>query len=445
MATPSAVPHAEKPDLTLLQIFNMSVGFFGIQHGFEIQFARMSSIYEKLGASPDQIPLLWLAAPATGLILQPIIGYLSDKTWIPAWRMRRRPYFFAGAILGSLALFAMPSSSSLWMAAGLLWVLDASLNITMEPFRAFVADMQNSGQRPTGYAFQSMMIGLGTILGNYIASLDLAALFPSFATGGRTSMHLAFYACSTIFLASVLFTVATTPEYPPDGGVPGPKGRGGLSALGEWWRETSHCYKRMPPVMKRLAVIQFFTWMGLFCMWMFYSVAVPHNVFGATDPHSDLYEKGVRFAALTTMVRGLATPLFALAIPVLVRTLGRARTHAFALACAGLSLFSVAFIHTPELLFLPMIGAGIGWASVVSMPYVILVEHLPKSQYGIFMGIFNMFIVIPEICVSLGLGGVIMSLLGDNRAYGVAFGGALILVAAVLTASLLGRYEPKAA
>lgn len=444
MATESVPPHPGKPDLTLLQIFNMSVGFFGIQHGFEIQFARMSSIYEKLGASPDQIPLLWLAAPATGLILQPIIGYLSDKTWIPAWRMRRRPYFFVGAILGTLALFLMPSSSSLWMAAGLLWVLDASLNITMEPFRAFVADMQNSTQRPTGYAFQSMMIGLGTILGNYIASLDLAAIFPSMAVGGRTSMHLAFYACATIFLASVLYTVMTTPEYPPEGSVSKASGSGGLAALREWWRETSTCYSQMPPVMKRLAIIQFFTWMGLFCMWMFYAVAVPHNVFGASDPHSEAYEKGVRFAALTTMVRGVATPLFALSIPLLVRRLGRARTHAFALACAGLSLFSVAFIHHPALLFLPMIGAGIGWASVVSMPYVILVEHLPKSQYGIFMGIFNMFIVIPEICVSLGLGGVIMSLLGDNRAYGVAFGGALILVASVLTMTLLRRYEPGA-
>ncbi len=431
----------EKPDLTLLQIFNMSVGFFGIQHGFEIQFARMSSIYEKLGASPDQIPLLWLAAPATGLILQPIIGYLSDKTWIPAWRMRRRPYFFAGAVLGTLALFLMPSSSSLWMAAGLLWVLDASLNITMEPFRAFVADKQNSRQRPTGYAFQSVMIGLGTILGNYIASLDLLRLFPSLATGGRTSMHYAFYVCASIFLVSVLYTVATTPEYPPDEIASADTAGGAAKAVGKWWRETKTCYLQMPSVMKRLAVVQFFTWMGLFCMWMFYAVAVPHNVFGASDPHSEAYETGVRFAALTTMVRGMATPLFALSIPFLVKRLGRARTHAFALVCAGLGLVSVAFIHQPAMLFLPMIGAGIGWASVVSMPYVILVEHLPKSQYGIFMGIFNMFIVIPEICVSLGLGGVIMSLLDHNRAYGVAFGGALILIAAVLTVALLGKYE----
>ncbi|HET7294460.1 MAG TPA: MFS transporter [Vicinamibacteria bacterium] len=419
-----------KPDLTLLQIFNMSLGFFGIQHGFEIQFARMSSIYEKLGAQPDEIPLLWLAAPATGLIVQPIIGYLSDKTWIPSLRMRRRPYFLAGALLGTIALVLMPNSGSLWMAAGLLWVLDASLNISMEPFRAFVADKQNSRQRPTGYAFQSLMIGLGTILGNYIAS--------------QTTMHQGFYACATIFLVCVVYTVATTPEYPPErapeaaaGGVP--------QALARWWRETSSCYLQMPGVMKRLAAVQFFTWMGLFCMWMFYAVAVPHHVFGATDPHSDAYERGVRFAALTTTVRGMATPLFALLIPLLVRRFGRAYTHAAALLAAGLGLLSVGFIHDPNLLFVAMVGAGIGWASVVSMPYVILVEHLPKHQYGIYMGIFNMFIVIPEICVALGLGGVIMDLLGGNRAFGVAFGGGLILAASVLTLLLLRRYEPERA
>ncbi len=424
----SEPPVRPRPDLTLWQMFNMSVGFFGIQHGFEIQFARMSTIYEKLGAQPDEIPFLWLAAPATGLIIQPIIGYLSDKTWIPSLRMRRRPYFLVGAILGTLALFVMPNSGSLWMAAGLLWVLDASLNISMEPFRAFVADKQNSAQRPTGYAFQSLMIGLGTILGNYIAS--------------QTSMHLAFYICASIFLVSVLYTVVTTPEEPPEPEAL-PASAAGANALARWWNETRTCYARMPDVMRRLAVVQFFTWMGLFCMWMFYAVAVPHNVFGASDPHSELYEKGVRFAALTTTVRGVATPLFALLIPFLVARIGRAHTHALALLAAGTGLVSVGFISDPNLLFVAMVGAGIGWASVVSMPYVILVEHLPRGQYGIYMGIFNMFIVIPEICVALGLGGVIMGLLGDNRAYGVAFGGGLLLVAAVLTLVLLRRYEPQ--
>jgi len=437
---------ATKPDLTLWRLINMSVGFFGIQHGFEIQFARMSSIYERLGAKPDEIPLLWLAAPATGLILQPIVGYLSDKTWIPRLRARRRPYFLAGAILGTIALVLMPDASSLWMAAGLLWVLDAALNVTMEPFRAFVADLQNSRQRPVGYAMQSAMIGLGTILGNFIASIDLPAHFPALAAGGKSAMHYSFYLCAAIFLGAVLWTVLSTPEYPPeapDRGAGDAPARGALEALGRWWRETRSCYLSMPAVMKRLALIQFFTWMGLFCMWMFYAVAVPHHVFGATDPHSARYDAGVRFAAATTMARGIATPLFALLIPALVRRLGRATTHALALGVAGLGLLAVPLIHTPALLYLPMIAAGIGWASVVSMPYVILVDHLPKEQYGIYMGIFNMFIVIPEICVSLGLGGVIMGLLHNNRAYGVAFGGALLLLAALLTPALR-PYEPSA-
>ena len=434
----------EKPNLTVWQMINMSIGFFGIQHGFEIQFARMSSIYEKLGAKPDEIPFLWLAAPMTGLIIQPIIGYLSDKTWIPGLRARRRPYFFAGAILGTIALFLMPNSSSIWMAAGLLWVLDASLNITMEPFRAFVADKQNSAQRPTGYALQSLMIGLGTILGNYIASLNLAESFPSLAANGKTSMHYSFYLCAIIFLFAVLWTVLTTPEYPPENleEIKAGKNDNFRTTIRKWFQETKTCYFQMPPVMKRLAVIQFFTWMGLFCMWMYYSVAVPHNIFGATDPHSAAYDEGVRFAASTTMVRGMATPLFALCIPFIVKFIGRAYTHTLALTLCGIGLLSIPFIHAPNMLYVPMIAAGIGWASIVAMPYVILVEHLPKNQYGIFMGIFNMFIVLPEICVSLGLGGVIMKLLDNNRAYGVAFGGALILVAALLTPGLQ-KFENK--
>jgi maltose/moltooligosaccharide transporter len=374
----------------------------------------------------------------TGLIIQPIIGYMSDKTWIAPLRMRRRPYFFFGAILATLALFLMPSSSSLWMAAGLLWILDASLNISMEPFRAFVADKLNTGQRPTGYAFQSLMIGLGTIAGNYIASLNLAQLFPGLAPQGTTSMHLAFFACALIFFCAVLYTVVTTPEYQPENldELKREESTGPAAALAKWFRETADCYLHMPAVMKRLALVQFFTWMGLFCFWIYYAVAVAHYVFGATNPHSELYEKGIRWAAHTTMIRGAVTPLFALCIPFLVKRLGRVYTHAAALAVCGAGLFSIPFIHTPEGLYLPLIATGIGWASIVAMPYVILVEHLPKAQYGIFMGIFNMFIVIPEICVAVGLGGLIMKMLHNNHAYAVAFGGVLILIAALITPTL---------
>ena len=355
--------------------------------------------------------------------------------------MRRRPYFFTGAILSTIALFLMPNSSSLWMAAGCLWILDASLNISMEPFRAFVGDKLNEKQRPTGYAYQGLMIGIGTILGNYIASLDILKIFPSLSVIGPTSMHLSFYLCAIIYLCAVMYTVLTCSEYPPteeemEELKKGKEG-GALKAIKTWFTETFDSYWNMPPVMKRLAWVQFFTWMGLFCMWIYYTIAVAHYVFGAHDPNSPLYEEGIRWGAHTMIIKGIATPIFALCIPYIVKIIGNVYTHALALLICGLGLFSIAFINSPTMLYLPMIAAGIGWASVVAMPYVILVDHIPKEKYGIFMGIFNMFIVIPEILVAIGLGKFLMSnLLHNNEAYAVAFGGVLIIIAALITPSL---------
>lgn len=424
--------NSKKPNLSFWSIMNMSAGFFGIQHGFEIQFARMSSIYEKLGARPDEIPMLWLAAPMTGLLIQPIIGYLSDRTWISPLRMRRRPYFLLGAIFASCALFLMPNSSSLWMAAGLLWVLDASLNISMEPFRAFVADNLNSQQRPTGYAMQSFMIGLGTILGNYIASIDLNVKLPMLAPLGFSAEQLSFYACGLILFTFVFYTVITSPENPPRKDAPKDK-----ISIRSWYIETVTCLKEMPQIMKRLALIQFFTWMGLFCMWIYYSVAVAHSVFGASDPHSPLYEEGIRFAAATFVVRGIATPLFALLIPSIVKLIGREFTHGAALLLCGIGLSSMPFIENSNYLYIIMALAGIAWASIVSMPYVILADSIPAGKYGIYMGIFNMFIVIPEILVSVGLGGFLMNyLLGNSHVNAVMFGGILLIIAALLTPTL---------
>lgn len=430
----------EKPNLPWMQIFNMSVGFFGIQHGFEIQFARMSSIYEKLGADPHQIPLLWLAAPMTGLIVQPIIGYMSDRTWIGALKMRRRPYFLFGAIFATIALFLMPDASALWMAAGLLWILDASLNISMEPFRAFVADKLNTRQRSLGFAMQSLMIGLGTIAGNGIASLDFLKIAPWMRSFASTSMHVSFYLCAIIFLAAVVYTVVTTPEYPPD--KPLEKSGGSLKeALKNWLGETVACYREMPPVMTRLAWVQFLTWMGLFCMWMYYTVAVARSVFGAADPNSALYDEGVRWGAHTMMVKGFATPLFALMIPLLVRKIGAVKSHAFNLLLCGAGLMTVPFITEPKMLYLPMIAAGIGWASITALPYVILVDHIPSDKYGIYMGIFNMFIVLPEILVAVGLGGFMLKFMGNNQAMVVGLGGVLIVAASALTVLLLRNFE----
>lgn len=236
-----------------------------------------------------------------------------------------------------------------------------------------------------------------------------------------------------------MYTVITTPEYPPDNleELKEEKKETMGKAIAKWFKETKTCYFDMPPVMKRLAVVQFFTWMGLFCMWIYYTVAVARYVFGATDPHSPLYEEGIRYGTFTMMIKGIITPVFALCIPFLVKKLGRVYTHTFALFICGVGLLTVPFIHVKEFLYIPMIAAGIGWASVVAMPYVILVEHLPKEQYGIFMGIFNMFIVIPEILVAVGLGEFLMKhILHNNHSYAVAFGGILIIIAGLIMPTL---------
>ena len=427
----------DKPDLKWWQILNISVGFFGIQHGFEIQFARMSSIYEKLGANPEQIPLLWLAAPLTGLIIQPIIGYMSDKTWISSLKMRRRPYFLFGAIFASLALCLMPNSSTLWMAAGLLWILDASLNISMEPFRALVADKLNTKQRPSGFAMQTLMIGLGTIMGNFIASLDFLNIAPWLKQFAQSSMHVSFYLCAVVYIISILYTVLFTPEYPPEETeqekIEKPDFK---TAIKHWLAETVDCYKNMPEVMKKLAWVQFFTWMGLFCMWMFYTIAVAKYVFGAADPNSALYDEGIRWGAHTMVIKGIATPLFALCIPFFVKKLGAVNTHMINLLICGIGLIFIPFIKSPQLLYFPMICAGIGWASITALPYIILADHIPQNKYGIYMGIFNMFIVLPEILVAIGLGSLIMGLIGGNHAIAVGLGGAFIVIAAIITPSV---------
>ncbi len=430
---------AQKPNLNWIQIFNMSVGFFGIQHGFEIQFARMTPLFKTLGAGDGEIPMLWLAAPLTGFLIQPIIGYMSDRTWWPSWRARRRPYFFVGSLLAALALIAMPHSGAVWMAAGLLWVLDASLNICMEPMRAFVGDRLNSNQRPRGYAWQALMIGVGTITGNFIAS--------------QTDMQTGFTVCGVILFLGMMWTVFNSPEYPPDDMVAFTKNkesaRGLLPSVADYFRETFSCLVEMPKVMRVLAGVQFLTWMGLFCMWIFYSDSVGIRVFGGDPSAAEgsplrlLYDEGVRFAALTLTVRGLATPFYAVLIPVLCRYIGRAATHSLSLflGCAG--FLTVAFVTNRDetwLLYFFALGAGIAWASVVSMPYTILVEHLPKEKLGLFMGLFNMFIVIPEIIVALGAGKLMLAYAGGNTAYVVAMGGVLLGLAGLATL-FLRKYD----
>jgi maltose/moltooligosaccharide transporter len=430
-----------KPRLSFWQIFNMSVGFFGIQHGFSIQFARMSAIYEQLGATPDQIPFLWLAAPMTGLIVQPIIGYMSDRTWCKLGR--RRPYFLIGAILATIALFVMPNSGSLWTAAGMLWILDASINISMEPFRAFVADKLPQEQVSFGYSMQVIMIGIGGGLGFWIASKDWISIFPSLSKYASSSTHLQFYICALMFLGGVLYTVITSNEYPPENMDEFKKHKQESRGVKHWAKETYNCIFHMPPAMKRLAVVQFFSWMGLFCMWIFYSVAVANHIFNATDKHSELYELGIRTASSTMTTYQIISTAFAFVIPLLARRFGNVFVHTIGLLCAGLGLLSIYFIKDPNMLYVSMFGVGIGWATILSMPYALLVRHVPKSKYGIYMGIFNMFIVIPEILSALVLGWFMKNVFNNNYMDAIIMGGIFMFIAAAVVQTLR-KYEREA-
>jgi maltose/moltooligosaccharide transporter len=424
----------EKPRLKFWQIWNMSFGFLGIQFGWGLQMANMSAIYEYLGAKPEEIPILWLAAPLTGLIVQPIIGSMSDRTWGPLGR--RRPYFLVGAILSSIALVLMPNSSALWMAAGLLWILDASINISMEPFRAFVADMLPEKQRTSGFAMQSLFIGLGAVVASALPWM-MTNLF-GIATGTRggesipLAVKLSFYVGAAAFFLAVMWTIFTTKEYPPEDmeAFRAQKARGGGFVGGA--REIFSAIREMPTTMKQLAPVQMLTWLGLFCMWLYFPVAVARNVFGAPDQTSPLYQQGVEWAGVCFAVYSAVTFVFSFFLPGMADRLGRRRTHAVCLGLGALGLISVTVITAPWVLLLSMVGVGVAWASTVAMPYAMLAGSLPEQRMGVYMGIFNFFIVLPEILASLFFGWVMLHLLDNNRLAAVVAGGVFLLLAAAL-------------
>jgi maltose/moltooligosaccharide transporter len=430
----------EKPRLRFGQLWNMNLGFFGIQFGWGLQMANMSAIYEYLGARPDQIPLLWLAAPLTGLIVQPIIGHLSDHTW---GRLgRRRPYFLVGAILSSAALLAMPNASALWMAAGLLWMLDASINISMEPFRAFVADLLPEEQRTQGFAMQSLFIGLGAVIASALPWLLTHLGVSSASVAGHAippTVKLSFTVGAAVFLAAVLWTICTTREYPPEPSDQ-PEKRTGSSPV----TEILTAIRQMPRTMRQLAPVQICTWLGLFCMWLYFPVAVAHQVFGASDPHSPLYTEGVEWAGLCFGMYSAVCFVFSFALQPMARALSRQRTHGICLVAGALGLLSVAVIHNKYLLLLSMTGIGIAWASTLSMPYAMLAGSLPPKRVGLYMGIFNFFIVLPEIMASLGFGWVMNHLLGNNRVAAVVCGGGFLLLAALLAQRVSDRTSESA-
>jgi maltose/moltooligosaccharide transporter len=430
----------EKPALGFWQVWNMSFGFLGIQFGFALQNANVSRIFQSLGASIDDLPLLWLAAPVTGLLVQPVIGYLSDRTW---GRLgRRRPYFLAGAIAATLALVVMPNSPALWIAAGTLWILDASINVSMEPFRALVGDMLPDRQRASGFAIQSLFIGAGAVIASALPWLLANAGVANTAEPGGIpdTVRWAFYLGAAAFLGAVLWTVVSTKEYSPDelalfhGGDDSlhreqHDARDGRTRPTGMLREIAADVVRMPAAMRQLAVVQFLSWFALFAMWIYTTAAVTGRHFGATDTTSAAWNEGanwvgVLFAAYNGFA-ALAAPL----IPLLAARIGRKRAHLLNLALGGAGLVSFAFIDDPHWLLASMVGVGIAWASILSLPYAMLSGAVPAAKMGVYMGIFNFFIVIPQILAAAVLGWMVRAWFGGESVLALVAGGVLMVLA----------------
>jgi maltose/moltooligosaccharide transporter len=431
----------QKPRLSFGQIWNMSFGFLGIQFGWGLQLANMSPIYKYLHAEESQLPYLWLAGPITGLLIQPIIGSMSDRTWNRLGR--RRPYFLVGAILASIALFFMPDSSALWMAAGLLWILDASINITMEPFRAFVADKLPEEQRTLGFVMQSWFIGIGQTLANVLPYLFTAlGMVGVMASGIPRSVEYSFKIGAVVFLAAVLWTVITTKEYPPEDMESFHRMRNEKRGCLGGFAEIAASLTEMPATMKQLAVVQFFTWFALPCMWQFFGVAIAHHIFGAPDERSPLFAAGAEWGGLCFGAYNVVCFLIAFELPWLVKKTSRKTVHAIALVCGGLGLISVLFMTNKWMLFASMAGVGIAWASILSMPYVMLSTAVPPARMGVYMGVFNLFIVIPQIVQSLIIPNIFNRLLGGDARNAVVLGGISLLIAAATVFIVNDVHEP---
>jgi maltose/moltooligosaccharide transporter len=486
----------EKPRQSLAGLWNISFGFFGIQIGFALQNANMSRIFQSLGSSVDNLPVLWVAAPLTGLLVQPIIGHMSDRTWLGRLG-RRRPYFVAGALLAALSLFLMPLSTQLLMAAVLLWTLDASLNISMEPFRAFVGDMLRKDQHTAGYSVQTAFIGAGAVAGSiFPALLDRWGVANTAAAGGipDTVRYSFWFGGAALFLA-MLWTVLTTREYSPQdmarfgdsaehptseqamGALAGRNytssivwiaagamvvvavGRfalekelfllGGLLiaygvatalaiALARGGKNSNMLasivgdFSGMPPIMKRLAVVQFFTWVALYTMWVFTTPVVAQNFYGSPDPASAGYQAAGNWVGILFAVYNGVAAVAALALlPLLSKAVGKARTHMLCLLCGAAGYLSFLFIRDPRLLIVSEVGIGIAWASILAMPYAILASSLPQRKLGIYMGLFNIFIVVPQLLVATVMGSIMKAFFPGQPIWTMLAAALVMAIAAV--------------
>lgn len=428
-----------KPKLTFWQIWNMSFGFFGIQIGFMLAQSNMPRIFQTMGAEIDKIGFLMLAGPVTGLMVQPIIGYMSDRTW---GRLgRRRPYFLAGALLASLSLIAAPHSSALWMAASMLWIMDASNNISMEPFRAFVGDMLPKEQITRGFAFQTFFIGAGAIVASvapYILTHWFGVANTAAAGAIPDSVIYAFYLGAAAFLLAVLWTVVKTPEYPPEVmaayhpemAEAEQHPSASASAIGGFLKDCLH----LPEVMRQLVPVQFFTWFAWATMWAYATGAVTQHIYHSSDTMSVAYNEGASWVGVCYTVYSAASFVFAFLLPVMASRIGRKLTHAVCLAVGGVSFAALYFASTPMGFLLPFAGIGLAWASTLSMPYAILACNLPAHKMGVYMGMFNVFIVVPQIAANLSGGYILSSLFGQHAIFMLALSGGAMLVAAVLSA-----------
>lgn len=421
---------SQKSKLHFWQIWNMSFGFLGVQYAFGLQQANMSPIYRYLGADESQIPWLWLAGPVTGLIIQPIIGSMSDRTWHKRWG-RRRPYFMIGALLTSVALVLMPQSTELWMAASLLWLLDAAANITMEPFRALIADKLPDEQRSIGYAMQSFFVGLGQTLAN-VMPLVLTAIGISTVAGSGGSHEIpdfvrySFFIGAGAILFSIAVTVLTTSEKKPEH----LEQTAGKRKIFDF-KELIEAFKDMPKAMRELWWVKFFTWFGLPLMWQYLALSLSRHSFNAPTPDSPGFEEGVKWANLGLAVFNVLCFLFSLILPALTKKLQAKKTHALALGIGGIGFISMLFTEDPYMTMWCMALVGIAWASIMSIPYVMLSTSVPENRMGVYMGIFNMFIVIPQIINMITIPFIYNNLLSGDPRHALVLAGICLILAGV--------------
>ena len=420
-----------KPKLTFANIINMNVGFFGIQYSFGLQQSAVNPIYDMLGASPDQIPILNLAGPMTGLLIQPIIGAMSDKTWSPKFG-RRKPYFFIGAVMCSLALFLYPFSSSLWMAAGLLWLLDVGNNTAMEPYRAFIADKLDSSQQPTGFQAQSFFTGLGQTLVNLSIFV-----FPMIFLGTKGSLptwvYASFFLGAICSVGSVWWSMRTTAEIPPTDEELAEMKSSPLSLLTPF-KEIPKAIMEMPKVMWQLAFVYLFQWYALFCYWQNSAKSIAQSVW-KTNVYQDnpVYNEAVSWSGLVNGWYNIVMFLVAFSLVYFAKKYSPKMVHAFCLVLAGLGFLAFPMIENKYLLFPAITGFGIGWASMMGIPYLIVVGAIQKERYGVYMGIINMMIVIPMLIQTLSFGYILKNFLNNDPGKAITFAGVLLLISAVAT------------